>query len=149
VCFLGGRKELWSIIYTKNLFSVLCTSLPPIHQFKNLTILTFSQIVPLWILYGSKNRLIFSWTLIFFFFLNLYSPLWTLASLMILPQIFLSRAFFYHMSAFNNCTYFKTLLSHVNLGLPFFPWANINLVILLRDTIDYVEEGKPICLNIL
>jgi hypothetical protein len=28
------------------------------------------------------------------------------------------------------------------LGLNFFPWANINLVILLTDTIDFVEEGN-------
>jgi hypothetical protein len=56
----------------------------------------------------------------FFFFLWLYSPLWTLASLMILPQIFLSRAFFHHVSTFNNFTSFRTLSSDINLGLPFF-----------------------------
>jgi hypothetical protein len=53
-------------------------------------------------------------------FLCLYSSLWTLASLMILPQIFLSCAFFHRVSTFNNFTSFKTLSSHLNLGLPFF-----------------------------
>jgi hypothetical protein len=57
---------------------------------------------------------------IIFFFLWLYSPLWTLASLMILPQIILSSALFHHVFTFNNFTSFKTLSSQLNLGLPFF-----------------------------
>jgi hypothetical protein len=52
-------------------------------------------------------------------FFWLYSPLWTLASLMILPQIFLTSAFFRHASTYNNFTTFKTLSSHLNLGPPF------------------------------
>jgi hypothetical protein len=39
----------------------------------------------------------------FFFFLWLYSPLWTL-TFIILPQIFVSHAFFHHVSTFNNFT---------------------------------------------
>jgi hypothetical protein len=66
-----------------------------------------------------QQFILFSYTN-FLFFLWLYSPLWTLASFMILPHIFLSRAFFHHVSTFNNFTSFKTLSSHLNLGLPFF-----------------------------
>jgi hypothetical protein len=44
-------------------------------------------------------------SLTLFFFLWLYSPLRTLVSLMILPQIILSRAFFHLASTFNNFTY--------------------------------------------
>jgi hypothetical protein len=54
--------------------------------------------------------------LFFLFFLWLYRPSWTLASLMILPQIFLSSAFFHHASTFNNFTSFKTLSSDVKFG---------------------------------
>jgi hypothetical protein len=43
-------------------------------------------------------------TLACFFFLWLYKRVWTLASLMILSQIFLSGAFFHHVSTFNNFT---------------------------------------------
>jgi hypothetical protein len=63
------------------------------------------------------------------FFFWLYSHVWTLASLIILPQIFLSSAFFHHAPIFNVFTYFQTLSSHLHLGLPSFPepsgWENI------------------------
>jgi hypothetical protein len=39
------------------------------------------------------------------------------------PHIFLSRAFFHHISTFNNLTFFKTLSSQLNLGLVLFPRA--------------------------
>jgi hypothetical protein len=55
-----------------------------------------------------------------FFFLWLYSPVWTLASLKMQPQIFQLSAFFHRVSTFNNLTSFKTLSSYLNLGLPFF-----------------------------
>jgi hypothetical protein len=35
------------------------------------------------------------------------------------PPDILSSAFFHHVSTFNNFTSFKTLSSHLNLGLPF------------------------------
>jgi hypothetical protein len=56
----------------------------------------------------------------FFFFLWVCSPLRTLASLTILPQIFQTRAFFYHVSIVNNFTCLKMLSSHLHFGLPFF-----------------------------
>jgi hypothetical protein len=54
------------------------------------------------------------------FLLWLYSPAWTLVSLMIIPQRFLTSAFFHHGYTLNVFTSFKTLWNHLNLSLLFY-----------------------------
>jgi hypothetical protein len=82
------------------------------------------------------------WKCIFFF-------LWTMASLMILPHIFLSSVFFHHASTFNSFTYFKTLSSHLNLSVPFFREpSSCEKVIFLQGELSSFLTKCPSHLNL-